>query len=136
MILSLKLYESGPKALREVGGPSRIRMTKRFSKSFVSVRTLLLCPTVFFFCLSLFRSCGSLKGLCSFVICERFRVSLYEWTALELESFLRWRIYELVKIKKLSHKLEGISETHEKKHSHFFLISPDRVAFDLVKNGS
>ena len=49
MILSLKLYESGPKALREVGGPSRIRMTKRFSKSFVSVRTLLLCPTVFFF---------------------------------------------------------------------------------------
>ena len=47
MILSLKLYEPGPKALREVGDPSRIRMTNPFSKSFVSARTLLLCPTVF-----------------------------------------------------------------------------------------
>ena len=53
MILSLKLYESslprGPKAFREVGGPSRTGMTNRFPKLFVSVRTFLLCSTVFFF---------------------------------------------------------------------------------------
>ena len=76
-----------------------------------------------FFCLSKLRSCRSLKGLCSFVICERFRVSLYKWTALELESFLRWRIYELAENKKNWATSLKESETRESKRfpfsSHF-----------------
>ena len=110
MILSLKLYESslprGPKAFREVGGPSRTGMTNRFPKLFVSVRTFLLCSTVFFFALPSSVHATFSKNFVLLSICERCRVSLYKWTALELESLLRWRTYEPVKIKKLSHTLE------------------------------
>ena len=63
MIFSLKLYESGPKAWREVGGPWRIRMTNRFSNRFSF--SVLSFYAKQFFCLSWFRSCDVLKGLWS-----------------------------------------------------------------------
>ena len=56
--------------------------------------------------------------------------------ALELESFLRWKTYELVKRKKYEPQAWRNRRLANQNVSHFLLISHDRVAFDLVKNRS
>ena len=138
MILSLKLYESGPKVLREVGGPSRIRMTHRFSKSFVSVRTLLSCQTVLLlFLVQIMRR--SQRTLFS-VICERCGVSLRmdrPWS--KLESFYTGELSSWWKKKIWATSLNE-SEPHESKRfpfsSHFTWLRLFRSSEKQIPNGS
>lgn len=99
MIFSLKLYESGPKAWREVGGPWRIRMTNRFSNRFSF--SVLSFYAKQFFCLSWFRSCDVLKGLWSLSFVNDAECH-YESTGVGVGVFFTLetgRTYELVKIK-------------------------------------
>ena len=106
MIFSLKLYESGPKAWREVGGPWRIRMTNRFSNRFSF--SVLSFYAKQFFCLSWFRSCDVLKGLWSLSFVNDAECH-YESTGVGVGVF-----FTLETGRTLSHKLEGIGDSRIK----------------------
>ena len=131
MIFSLKLYESGPKAWREVGGPWRIRMTNRFSNRFSF--SVLSFYAKQFFCLSWFRSCDVLKGLWSLSFVNDAECH-YESTGVGVGVF-----FTLETGRTLSHKLEGIGDSRIKTFpfsSHFTWLRRFRSSEKQIENGS